>query len=318
MPEIIDLRIDFPRSREKNAEMIKTFLLGESKGGLSNYRHIFGPQWAAAMGTSMEEIEEMRRRLPPEEQTRLLYEMAGRITVDPTRFEKEMDRAGIAWGLCEGEDNEETARHIARFPGRLKGMAVYNPFIGDGGVRELECAVRDLGFIAVYVSPYRWGIKADDRRFYPCYAKAAELRIPAFIYTAMTYRTDYAMDVGRPLYVDRVAMDFPDLPIVADCGGWPWVPELIGVARRHQNVYIDFSSHRPRYLAVSGSGFEMLLQFGNTLLQDRVVFASGAADLGLPLHTLVEEVRALPLKEGVREKWLFHNAQRLFGASLDR
>jgi hypothetical protein len=312
MPGVIDLRLDVPRSREQNVRMMRTFLLEEAGSGLSNYRHIFGPQWAAAMGTTLEEIEEMRRRLPPGEQERMLQELAGRITVDPARFREELDRAGLVWGLCEGEDNEETAALVSTWPERLRGMAVFNPFEGEAAVRELERAVRELGFAAVYISPYRWGIKADDPRFHPGYVKAAELGVPVFVYTAMTYRTDYPMDVGRPLYLDRVAMEFPRLPIVAGCGGWPWVPELVGLARRHQNVYIDFSSHRPKYLAVAGSGFEMLLQFGNTLLQDRVVFASGAGDLGVPLGTLVEEVRALPLKEAVKEKWLRGNAERLF------
>jgi predicted TIM-barrel fold metal-dependent hydrolase len=114
------------------------------------------------------------------------------------------------------------------------------------------------------------------------------------------------------LHLDQVAMDFPQMKIVASCGGWPWVPELIGVARRHRNVFIDTSSHRPKHLATPGSGFEMLMQFGNTLLQDRIVFASGAGDLGMPIREIIEEVRALPLKEHVKEKWLYKNALTLF------
>ncbi|MBW2634156.1 MAG: amidohydrolase family protein, partial [Deltaproteobacteria bacterium] len=119
------------------------------------------------------------------------------------------------------------------------------------------------------------------------------------------------MDVGRPLYLDRVAIDFPELRIVASCGGWPWVPELVGVARRHQNVYIDTSSHRPKYLAMPGSGFEMLMQFGNTLLQDQIVFASGSGDLGLSIGQIVKEMKELPLKDEVKEKWLYKNALQL-------
>ena len=56
----------------------------------------------------------------------------------------------------------------------------------------------------------------------------------------------------------------------------------------------------------------MLIQFGNTLLQDQVVFASGASDLGLPIQQIVEEMNALPLKDAVKEKWLYKNALRLF------
>jgi predicted TIM-barrel fold metal-dependent hydrolase len=179
-------------------------------------------------------------------------------------------------------------------------------------VRELERAVKELGLRCFYASPYRFGIRANDKKFYPLYAKAVELGIPVFIYTTMTYRTDFPMDVGRPLYVDEVAMDFPEMNIVAGLGGWPWVPEMVGVARRHRNVRISTAGHRPRYLAVPGSGWEMLMQFGNTLLQDQVVFASSWWTFALPIAQVVKETKALPLKEQVLEKWLGGNARRMF------
>jgi predicted TIM-barrel fold metal-dependent hydrolase len=56
----------------------------------------------------------------------------------------------------------------------------------------------------------------------------------------------------------------------------------------------------------------MLMRFGNTLLQDRVVFASGADDMGLPISLVVQEMKELPLKEKVKEKWLYRNARKLF------
>jgi hypothetical protein len=128
----------------------------------------------------------------------------------------------------------------------------------------------------------------------------------------MTYRTDFPMDIGRPLYLDEVAMDFPEMRIVAGLGGWPWVPEMIGVARRHRNVYISTAGHRPKYLATPGSGWEMLMQFGNTLLQDRIVFASSWWTYAMPIKEVIQEMRALPLKDEVMEKWLYENALRLF------
>jgi len=312
MSKIIDLRLDFPPIAQKIAETMKFFVLNKDDKGIANYRRIFGPQWAASMGTSFEELEKKNDELSEDQLTAFLLELAQKIVVTPTRFEKQLDEAGIEWGLTDLPEDDETAAYLSQLPERLYGMTVFNPFEGTKAVKNLEHAIREKGFKAVYASPYRWGIKANDPRFYPCYAKAIELDVPVFIYTAMNYRTDYPMDVGRPLYLDRVAIDFPELRIVASCGGWPWVPELVGVARRHQNVYIDTSSHRPKYLAVPGSGFEMLMQFGNTLLQDRIVFASGSGDLGLPIGQVVKEMKELPLKDEVKEKWLYKNALQLF------
>jgi len=246
----------------------------------------------------------------------LLNNLAQQVAITPDQFVNQLDEAQVEWGLIDDLDTDKTAELISKIPDRLKGMVIFNPFLGAEGVREIDRAVRDLGFVAVYASPYRWGIKASDPRFYPCYARAVELDIPVFIYAAMSYRTDLPMDVGRPLYIDRVAMDFPNLRIVATCGGWPWVPELVGLARRHPNIYIDTSSHRPKYLAVPGSGFEMLMQFGNTLLQDRIVFGSGVGELAVPISTIVNETRELPLKEEVKEKWLYRNALELFKMDL--
>jgi len=312
MSKIIDLRLDFPPTAQKIAETMKFFVLNKNDKGIANYRRIFGPRWAASIGTSFEELEKKNDELSEDQLTIFLQELAQKIVVTPTQFEKQLDEAGIEWGLTDIPEDDETAVYLSQLPERLYGMNVFNPFEGTKAVKNLEHAIREKGFKAVYASPYRWGIKANDPRFYPCYAKAIELDVPVFIYTAMNYRTDYPMDVGRPLYLDRVAIDFPELRIVASCGGWPWVPELVGVARRHQNVYIDTSSHRPKYLAMPGSGFEMLMQFGNTLLQDQIVFASGSGDLGLPIGQIVKEMKELPLKDEVKEKWLYKNALQLF------
>jgi predicted TIM-barrel fold metal-dependent hydrolase len=127
----------------------------------------------------------------------------------------------------------------------------------------------------------------------------------------MSYAADRPMDLGRPLYLDRVCMDFPDLTVIAGLGGWPWVPELVGAARRHKNMYIDLAAHRPRNIPKPGSGWEMMLQFGNTLLQDRMLFASSWITLGMQPAAVVAEYDELPLRDSVREKWMGLNAMKL-------
>jgi predicted TIM-barrel fold metal-dependent hydrolase len=313
MMPIIDLGLDVPPTVEELTETVYTFFSGEQARGLANYRRIFGLRWLASLGLTLEQLDRLRASLPEDVFAARLAGFAASLAVTPEAFLAELDRAGLSWGLISSPGNERTAAFVARAPGRLKGMARVSPFDGLKAVRELERAVCELGLVALSASAFDWGIPAGDRRFYPLYAKAVELDIPVFVYTAMNYRTDLPMDIARPLVLDQIAMDFPEMKIVATCGGWPWVPEMIGVARRHQNVYINTSSHRPRYLATPGSGWEMLMQFGNTLLQEQIVFASGASDMGLPLSVVVEEMLALPLKETVKEKWLYQNARRLFG-----
>ncbi|MBW2177015.1 MAG: amidohydrolase family protein, partial [Deltaproteobacteria bacterium] len=104
--------------------------------------------------------------------------------------------------------------------------------------------------------------------------------------------------------------DFPDLKIVANHGGWPWVTEMVAVAWKHPNVYIEIGAVSPKYIGTHGTGWEALMVYGNSLLQDRVLFAT---DNMLPHKRCVEEIKALPLKPDVKEKWLGLNALNLLG-----
>ena len=99
---------------------------------------------------------------------------------------------------------------------------------------------------------------------------------------------------------------------MANHGGWPWVPELIAIAWKHRNVYIEIGAISPKYIGLPGSGWEMLLRYGNSLLQDQVLFAT---DCMIPVARAVEELRALPLKEEVKRKWLGDNAAHLLGVA---
>jgi predicted TIM-barrel fold metal-dependent hydrolase len=312
MGKIIDLCLNLPLSAEEIRLRLQALFMGAEARGVANYRHIFGPRLAEMIGLSLEEIEAKRNQLSEGQLASLLGSIAEQLFVPPEAFVRELDSAGIDWGLVGGRDNEQTGAFVRRCPERFKGIATANPFTGVEAVRELERAVHEHGLVALTASPFDWKIPADDPRFYPLYAKAVELEIPVFIYTSMNYNTELPMDLARPLHLDAVAMAFPQMKIVAECGGWPWVPEMIGVARRHQNVYINTCSNRPKYLALPGSGWEMLIQYGNTLLQDRIVFASGLMDLGLPIGVIVNEMEALPLKDEVKAKWLYKNAQKLF------
>ena len=124
------------------------------------------------------------------------------------------------------------------------------------------------------------GIPASDRRYYPLYAKAAELDIPVRMYSSMNYATDRPYDLGHPRHLDQVAIDFPELTIIGGLGGWPWVNEMVALVRRHPKLHLDTSAHRAKYLGQPGSGWEMLMQFGNTLIQDKVLVGLSAGLVG--------------------------------------
>ena len=224
-----------------------------------------------------------------------------------------LERVGIVRAVPFGTSNDEVADLLHDFPGRFIGLARISGLIGMRGVRELERRVREQKFQALGVSALVDGIPASDRRYYPLYAKAVELDIPVRIYSSMNYATDRPYDLGHPRHLDQVAIDFPELTIIGGLGGWPWVNEMVALVRRHPKLHLDTSAHRAKYLGQRGSGWEMLMQFGNTLIQDKVLVGLSAGLVGQPYETLIDEYLGLPLKDSVKEKWLYGNAARVFG-----
>jgi len=228
------------------------------------------------------------------------------------RLIADMDRANIVVGYLVGARNADLGSIKRQHPDRFICFATLNPMDGMRAVRELERLVKEDGVDGLRVNALYNCVPADDRRYYPLYAKCAELDVPVRIYTSMNYANDRPYDIGHPKHIDNVAVDFPELRIIAGLGGWPWVNDMVGLLRRHPNLYCDTAAHRPRYLAQKGSGWEQFLQFGNTLLQDKIMTGLSRYLFATSFEELIAEYRSLPLKDTVAEKWLYGNAARFF------
>lgn len=231
------------------------------------------------------------------------------------------ERLGVAHVVVKAKDvettfgikasNEDIAAFCQAHGSRYIGYAGVDPNKGMDAVRELEFAVRELGLKGLNLQCFEHRLAINDKRMYPLYAKCVELNIPVNLHASINFSTDCLMEHGRPILLDEVMVHFPELRVVASPPGWPWVHELVGVAWRHPNVFIGVSAVRPKYLAVENSGYEALLQYGNTVLQDRMLF--GSSFPMQPVERAIEEVKELPLKDSVREKWLYRNSARFLG-----
>jgi hypothetical protein len=226
-------------------------------------------------------------------------------------FVAKMDAAGVELG-CLRAGNAIITEILKKYPNKFLGMAAISPHDGMRGVRELVRLVTECGFRAMRVSALYTQLPASDRRYYPLYAKCAELDIPVRIYCNMNYATDRPYDIGHPRHIDQVAMDFPELRIVAGLSGWPWVADMVGLLRRYPNLYCDTSSHHPRYFGTPGAGWEQFMQFGNSVLQDKIMVGLSWEAFGMPMEALIAEYEKLKLKPHVLDKWLYGNAKRFF------
>jgi uncharacterized protein len=157
----------------------------------------------------------------------------------------EMDRDGVQTSVIHRMPNDLLAKIVQAYPTRFFGLATLSPFDGMRGVRELERLVREEKVQGMRVGALYNGLAASDRRYYPLYAKCVELDIPVRIYTSMNYANDRPYDLGHPRHLDQVAIDFPELRIIAGLGGWPWINDMVGLLRRHPNLACDTASdHR--------------------------------------------------------------------------
>ena len=224
----------------------------------------------------------------------------------------DMEKAGVEKAFLIGTPHSRIGEINRAYPGRFIMGVLLNPMDGMRAVRELERLVKEEGAGALRVSALYNSLPANDRRYYPLYAKCVELDIPVRIYTAMSYANDRPYDLGHPRHLDDVAVDFPELRIVAGLAGWPWIADMVALLRRHPNLYADTAGHHPRYFAQPGSGWEQFLQFGNTLMQDKVMVGLSRYLFNVPFEDLVAEYHKLPLKESVKEKWLYKNAREFF------
>jgi hypothetical protein len=156
----------------------------------------------------------------------------------------------------------------------------------------------------------------NDRLLYPLYEKAVELGIPVNVHVGINFSTRSLMRYGQPMLLDEVLVDFPTLRVCASPPGWPWVNELIGLTWRHPNLWIGLVAVRPKLLATPHSGYEPLLQYGRTLLRDRIIFGSSFPMLSP--KAAIAEIDALPLESAVRQAWVHDNALRFLGLPAPR
>ncbi len=196
-------------------------------------------------------------------QVRMPEEMRRGVSID--QYLAKMDRAGIERSLLiavragdlrvKGSFEipyERVHQVCSAHPDRFSGLAGVDPTRGMAGLRELEQAVREYGFVGAHLYPHWFELPPDHARYYPYYAKCCELDIPIMMQVGqnLIYQRDRRLpSVGRPITLDHVAIDFPELRLIGIHIGYPWTEEMISMAWKHGNVYIGARCLRAEALA---------------------------------------------------------------------
>jgi predicted TIM-barrel fold metal-dependent hydrolase len=211
------------------------------------------------------------------------------------------------YGVSTDLPYEMVAEAVARFPDRFSGLAGINPTAGMAGIRDLEYAVRELGFIGAHFYPHWYEIPPDHARVYPFYAKCCELDIPIQMQVgqSLIYRKDMPLrSTGRPICLDAVACDFPELKLIGIHVGIPWTSEMIAMAWKHPNVHIISDAHSPKYWPPE------FVRYIDTYGQDKVMFGTDFPVLGF--ERTRREIEALEIRPGSMVKFMRENARKLY------
>jgi uncharacterized protein len=205
--------------------------------------------------------------------------------------------------------NEEIAAAAAANDDVLIPFASVDPH-RPNAADEVRRLIRDHDVRGFKFHPNIQAFFPNDDVFYPIYAAIEEAGVPALFHTGhsgigtgLPGGGGIRLKYSNPMYVDDVAVDFPELKIVLAHPSFPWQDEAISVALHKQQVYIDLSGWSPKYFP------PQLVRYANTQLRERVLFGSD-----FPLITpdrWLKDFAAAEFKDDVRPLILKENAIRL-------
>jgi len=241
-----------------------------------------------------------------------------RLTEQPFKtFLNDMRQSGVTHAVLQAEYsygnvdalNRAVGEAVAEHRETLIGFAGIDPLQSNDPVRDVDRNIRQWNMKGLNLQPWVQGLCPNDKRYYPIYHYLQDRGLPVTIHASINFSLHRRIEYSHPLFLDHIACDFPQLTIVANHGGWPWVAEMVAVAWKHKNVYLEIGGVSPKYIAKQGSGWEPLLAYA-TVLQDQILFAT---DSIVSHERVVKEIYELPLKDAIKEKLLYKNALRILG-----
>jgi hypothetical protein len=231
-----------------------------------------------------------------------------------------MDRAGIERSLLiavrAGDLNvrgsfelpyERVAKICAKHPDRFSGLAGVDPYRGIAQLKELDYAVNELGFVGAHLYPHWFGLAPNHAKYYPIYARCAELDIPIMMQIGhnLVYSRERRLpSVGRPITLDQVAIDFPELKLIGIHIGVPWTDEAISMAWKHENIYLAGDAYAPKHWP------KPFVHYANTYGSHKVLF--GTDWPVIDPERAVAEVAALGMRPESHRRMMRDNALAVF------
>jgi len=237
-----------------------------------------------------------------------------------SQYLRKMDRAGIERSLLiavrAGDlrvagsfeiPYERVAKVCERYPDRFSGLAGVDPTRGIEQLRELDQAVQEWGFVGAHLYPHWFGLAPDHARYYPIYARCAELDIPIMMqigHNLVYSRKRRLHSVGRPICLDTVAIDFPELKLIGIHIGVPWTEEAISMAWKHENVFLAGDAYAPKHWPKN------FVHYANSYGSHKVLF--GTDWPVIDPERAIKEIAELGMRDEAHQRMMRDNALSVF------
>ena len=272
--------------------------------------NIFTPEAVRNGWTGMDDNFKAQVRMDPA--------LRGGIAIED--YLRKMDEAGIERSLLiavrAGDMNvkgsfevpyEAIAEICAKHPDRFSGLAGVDTTRGMQGLRDLEMGVREYGFVGAHWYPHWFDIAPNAPQIYPYYAKCCELDIPIMLQVGhnLVYSKERRLpSIAKPILLDRVAIDFPELIIIGIHIGIPWTEEMISMCWKHDNIYTAGDAYAPKHWP------ESYVRYADSYGSHKVLFGTDfpVIDPG----RAVTEVDALGLRPQSHARLMRENALTIF------
>jgi predicted TIM-barrel fold metal-dependent hydrolase len=241
---------------------------------------------------------------------------------NPKAFLEYLDRSGIDRAVLINyvapevigftpEVNAWIAEYVKADSKRLLACGSVHPRHSANVMADMEQIIR-LGIRMIKMHPphqllypnaYLSGVKELEIIY-----RAAEANgIPVMFHTGTSIFPGARNKYGGPIYVDDVAVDFPNLKILLAHGGRPlWMDTAFFLVRRHPNVYLDISGIPPKALL---GYFPRLEEIAN-----KALFGTDWPGPGVPdVKQNLDDFKGLPLTNAAKARILEGTAQEIWG-----
>lgn len=259
--------------------------------------------------------KEAMKSFPPAMKASYESKFKGMKTFELEDIILDMDKAGVDVAVIVAVDadttyhyrlpNELIAEAVRNYPDRLIGFAGVDPHKGLLAVDEVKRSVEELGLTGLKFISHLHEMPPNDPRMYPILAEAQRLNIPVLFHTGVHFHEGARLKYCRPEYLDDVAIDFPDLKIIAAHFGFPWFYEALSVVQKNSNLYFNIAGWAPRRIP------EYVIKMMNGPLSGRALLGS---DFPLISRSrIMKELRELPIKESTLQKVISENPAAVLG-----